>query len=180
MRDTIETNRLTLRPFGANDAAQVATLAGDWDVARMCARIPYPYGENDAHAWFASQTAARAKGASYTFAISTARDGVIGAIGLDAKDEEPLTLGYWLGKPFWSQGYATEAGAAVLAHAVEDLGVDRFRSEHFVENDKSGRVLEKLGFAYTGEVREMACLARSERVPARLMLRPPIGGGGHE
>jgi RimJ/RimL family protein N-acetyltransferase len=180
MRDTIETNRLTLRPFATSDAAVVATLAGDWDVARMCARIPHPYAESDAHQWFATQPKARAEGRSFAFAIANAHDGLVGAIGLDARDGDPLTLGYWLGKPYWGRGYATEAGAAVLAHATEDLGAAPFRSEHFVENAASGAVLRKLGFAYTGDVRSMHCLARGETVEARLMHRPPTREGGDD
>lgn len=173
MRDTIETNRLTLRPFTANDAVPVATLVGDWDVARMCARIPHPYGEDDARRWLATLPKARVDGESYTFAIATAHDGVVGAISLERRnDGDPLTLGYWLGKPYWGRGFATEAGAAVLAHATEDLGVDTYRSEHFVENEASGAVLQKLGFAYTGDVRAMHCLARGAKLPARLMKRP--------
>jgi RimJ/RimL family protein N-acetyltransferase len=182
MRDTIETNRLSLRPFAASDAVQVATLAGDWDVARMCARIPHPYREDDARQWFATQPKARAEGRGFTFAIATAKDGVIGAIGLERTDEaDPLTLGYWLGKPHWGRGYATEAGAAVLAYAAEDLGAGQFRSEHFVENEPSGAVLRKLGFAYTGDVRSTHCLARGAKVPARLMRRPSGSGeAGHD
>lgn len=174
MRDTIETNRLTLRTFTASDAVQVATLCGDWDVARMCARLPHPYREDDAKQWFSLMPKARAEGAAFDFAITTAHDGLIGAIGLERRrDGHAPTLGYWLGKPYWGHGYATEAGAAVLAHATEDLGETDFRSEHFVENQPSGAVLAKLGFAYTGDVRSMHCLARGAKVPARLMTRPP-------
>jgi [ribosomal protein S5]-alanine N-acetyltransferase len=181
MRDTIETNRLTLRPFLASDATQVATLVGDWDVARMCARIPHPYAADDARRWFESQPKARAEGVAFTFAVSNAQDGVVGAISLERrKDSDPLTLGYWLGKPHWGRGYATEAGAAVLAHATEDLGLADFRSEHFEDNEPSGAVLRKLGFAYTGDVRAMHCLARGAKVPARLMKRAPHLEGGYD
>ena len=172
MRDTIETNRLTLRPFLASDAVQVATLAGDWDVARMCARIPHPYDEDDARRWFGTLPKARADGQGFTFALANAQDGVVGAMSLERrKDGDPLVLGYWLGKPYWGRGLATEAGAAILAHATEDLGVADFRSEHFAENEASGNVLRKLGFSYTGDVRAMHCMARGAKVPARLMER---------
>lgn len=179
MRDTIETNRLTLRPFLATDATQVATLAGDWDVARMCARIPHPYDQDDARRWFETLPKARAEGQGYTFALSNPQDGVIGAMSLERRKEgDPLTLGYWLGKPYWGRGLATEAGAAVLAHAVEDLGATQFRSEHFAENEASGNVLQKLGFAYTGDVRAMHCMARGAKLPARLMARPSRSSAG--
>jgi RimJ/RimL family protein N-acetyltransferase len=174
MRDTIETNRLTLRTFTANDAATVAQLAGEWDVARMCARLPHPYAEDDAKQWFATHDKGRAEGTAFPFAITNARDGVIGAISLERRDAEDVpTLGYWLGKPFWGRGYATEAGAALLAHAAEDIGAREFRSEHFEENAPSGAVLQKLGFRYTGDIRAMHCLARGAKVPARLMKRTP-------
>jgi [ribosomal protein S5]-alanine N-acetyltransferase len=174
MRDTIETQRLTLRPFTANDVAPVVALCGDWDVARMLARVPHPYRDADAIEWIETIPGRRDAGTDFVFAITSAREGVMGAIGIDLRDEQDaFTLGYWLGKPFWRQGYATEAGAAVLAHATEDLGVAQFLSEHFVGNEVSGRVLKKLGFDYTGEMREMPCLARGEHVPARLMARPP-------
>ncbi|MBL8559176.1 MAG: GNAT family N-acetyltransferase [Hyphomonadaceae bacterium] len=174
MRDTIETNRLTLRPFTASDAATVTRLVGDWDVARMCARIPHPYREDDAKQWLATLPKARAEGASFTFAVTSAKDGVIGAIGLTRRDaDETFEIGYWLGKPYWGQGYATEAGATVLAYAVEDLGEKRFQAQHFEENAPSGAVLQKLGFRYTGDVRAMHCLARGAKVPARLMKRTP-------
>ncbi len=181
MRDTIETQRLTLRPFSANDVAPVVALCGDWDVARMLARVPHPYKHADAVEWIETIPARRDAGTDFVFAITNARDGVMGAIGIDLRDgEDAFTLGYWLGKPFWRQGYATEAGGAVLAHATEDLGVARFRSEHFVGNEVSGRVLQRLGFGYTGEMRQMPCLARGEHVPARLMERPRKQQSGRE
>lgn len=184
MRDTIETPRLTLRPFGAGDAAPVAELVGDWDVARMLARVPHPYSIEDAQAWFATQPETRASGRDFPFAITTAHDGVIGCVGIHKPPgEEGFTLGYWLGRLHWGRGYATEAGAALLAHATEDLGLTHFHSEHFVGNDVSGRVLQKLGFAYTGEVRSMHCLARGADVEARQMARSgptkDLGGGSH-
>lgn len=181
MRDTIETNRLTLRPFSAADAARVATLVGDWDVASMCARVPHPYGIDDAHARFARMPASREARREFTFAVTLARDGIVGAMGLArAEDDTDFELGYWFGKPFWGQGYATEAGAAVLAHAMEDLGRNRFLAAHMVENARSGAVLTKLGFGYTGEVRPALCLARGEDVQTRRMTRPPTREETHD
>lgn len=181
MRDTIDTPRLQLRPFQAADAHRVASLVGDWDVASMLARVPHPYGADDALAWFSVLPAHRACGRSYTFAIASAADGVIGAMGLDLRENDDLyTLGYWLGRPYWGRGYATEAGAAILAYATEDLGKTDYHSEHFVENAASGRVLEKLSFVYTGEVRPTQCLARGEKLPAREMKRSSLRGGSDE
>jgi RimJ/RimL family protein N-acetyltransferase len=72
MRDTIETPRLQLRPFQTSDALRVADLVGDWDVARMLARVPHPYAVEDAQKWFDTMPAARACGRGYTYAIAMA------------------------------------------------------------------------------------------------------------
>jgi RimJ/RimL family protein N-acetyltransferase len=177
MRTTIDTNRLTLRPFQATDAQRVAMLVGDWDVCSMLARVPHPYAAADAEAWFATHAAAHAAGEAFTYAIVTPSDGVIGAISLELNGEGvtdgSLVLGYWLGKPYWGRGYATEAGAALLAYAEADTGVKHFRAGHFSENPASGKVLEKLGFVYTGEVKPQLYLARGIELPSRKMARAP-------
>ena len=46
--------RLSYRPLGHSDAARIATLAGEWDIARMTSRIPHPYTLIDADLWIAS------------------------------------------------------------------------------------------------------------------------------
>jgi RimJ/RimL family protein N-acetyltransferase len=145
----------------------------------MLARVPHPYAVEDAQKWFDTMPAARACGRGYTYAIAMAHDGVIGAMGLEKRsDDDVYTLGYWFGKPSWGYGFATEAGTALLAYATEDTGETEFRSEHFVENEASGRVLQKLSFTYTGEVRDMTCLARGQDMPARGMERTRVRGGG--
>lgn len=180
MRSTIDTPRLSLRAFRDADASRVTELVGAWDVARMLARVPHPYKDDNAKGWIATHDEARANARGWHFAIATTSDGVIGAMSLERRDDdEPLTLGYWLGEPYWGLGYATEAGAALLAYASDDLGETTFRSEHFIDNDASGRVLRKLDFAYTGEVRRMQCVARGEKVQARMMRRPGEAGGDH-
>jgi RimJ/RimL family protein N-acetyltransferase len=177
MRTQIDANRLSLRQFQTADATRVAALVGDWDVCSMLARVPFPYAAADAEAWFATHAAVHAAGEAFTYAIATPNDGVIGAIGLELNGEGiadgAFVLGYWLGKPYWGRGYATEAGAAVLAHAEADTGVKRFRSGHFAENPASGKVLEKLDFVYTGEVKPQLCLARGVELESRKMARAP-------
>ena len=47
----MKSRRLTFRELRESDAERIAYLAGDWDIARMTARIPYPYSEPQAHEW---------------------------------------------------------------------------------------------------------------------------------
>lgn len=174
MRDVIETNRLTLRRMTAQDCGRVVEFLGDWDVASMLSRIAHPYAPDHYLAWQATHAETWAKQTNLPFAITTARDGLIGCIGIDGERDVAgrYEIGYWLGKPYWGQGYATEAGAALLAQAEHDLGIADFISRHFVENEKSGQVLQKLGFSYTGDVKPSPCLARGHDVAARMMERP--------
>lgn len=170
MRDAIDTNRLSLRRMTAQDGARVATLLNDWDVARMLSRIVHPYTADDFHAWQSGHEQNWAHKRDFPFAVSTSRDGVIGCVGIEGNPETGYELGYWFGRPYWGLGYATEAGAALLAWARADLDPKAFTSRHFEENLASAHVLEKLGFSYTGEVKPSPCKARGHDVASRLMV----------
>jgi RimJ/RimL family protein N-acetyltransferase len=86
------------------------------------------------------------------FAV-TLRDGgeLIGAIGLDLERAHARAeLGYWIGVPYWGRGYATEAAAALVAHAFDVRGLNRVYAFHFTNNPGSGRVLQKIGMRHEG------------------------------
>ena len=88
-------------------------------------------------------------------------------------------IGYWLGKPYWEQGFASEAGAAVLDWARREIPADAFISGHVFDNASSGRVLKKLGFKKVGENR-MYVLARDTEVRAvRYALNAPAEAALH-
>ena len=89
----------------------------------------------------------------------------MGCIGIDATDTGETELGYWIGRRHWGQGYATEAGRAVIDIA-RMLGHERLVASHFVDNPASGRVLRKLGFAPTGKVTARHSCGRGGESPA--------------
>ena len=163
MIPTLQTDRLLLRPFRLEDAAAVAAYCGDWDVARMTARIPHPYALDDAIDWIEG----RVEGPPELRFCIEVEGAAAGAIGLVDQGDGVYELGYWIGRPFWGKGYATEAARAVVRFAFEALGAIRLTSGHMLENPASGRVLEKCGFVATGEVVEQDCLARGSREPIR-------------
>ena len=68
--------------------------------------------------------------------------------------DERAELGYWVGKPFWGQGYCTEAAQAVIAYGFQTLGLNRIQAHHFGRNPASGRVMQKLGMRYEGLERQ--------------------------
>ena len=155
---SIRTDRLVLRPLALSDAARIALLAGDFDVASMTGTIPHPYNERMAGEWIGSALAGEE---GTVFVIE--RDGaLIGCVGYREDEKGGAELGYWLGKPYWGQGYATEASAAMVAYAFDDGGLDYLTIGHFADNPASARIMAKLGFTEQGEkIRE--CVAREEK-----------------
>jgi RimJ/RimL family protein N-acetyltransferase len=140
------TERLVLRPPQRTDAKAISTLANDRRVAENTLRIPHPYTLADAHAFL---TGTSVPGDELVLVI-TAADAVIGCCGIAQLRHADPEIGYWLGAPFWGNGYATEAARAVIDHAFRDRGYDVLLAGARVSNPASRRVLEKCGFEWTG------------------------------
>ncbi|MBR0551184.1 GNAT family N-acetyltransferase [Stakelama marina] len=139
----MRTRRLTLRPGWAEDAPELAAAIGHQDVARMLGRMPWPYSLSDAESFLATE---KREGAGFLICSREGDDApIIGGIGFGPHDDRPHELGYWLTPAAWGNGYATEAGLAVIELA-RALGVPRLTAGHFVDNPASGKVLRKLGF----------------------------------
>jgi RimJ/RimL family protein N-acetyltransferase len=162
----LNTARLTLRPLARADIARLIALANNWSVASRLGRMPHPYGEGEAEAFFATWAEKRAP-QDTVLAIANA-DGLIGCTGLHCHDGTACELGYWLGEPYWGQGYASEAVGALVDHGFWVEERPQITAGHFIDNPASGRVLEKLGFRYIGEARRF-CLARGCEVASREM-----------
>ena len=153
---TIESRRLILRPFDLSDAQDVQRLAGEHVIADTTLNIPHPYEDGMAEEWIASHEPGYEAGLRVTFAIVLRDDPqLIGAIGLTLdRDLDKGELGYWIGKPFWNLGYATEATTAVLEFGFGDLQLNRISARHLVRNPSSGRVMEKAGMLLEGTARQ--------------------------
>ena len=148
----LTTERLILRPFRMADAADVQRLAGDYAVAATTLRIPHPYEDGMAEQWIATLEPAFEKREHIALAITVREDGaLLGAVGLTPDvANQSAELGYWIGKPYWGQGYATEAARALVRFGFERLGLNRIYAHHFAHNPASGRVLQKAGLSYEG------------------------------
>jgi len=154
-RPTLETQRLILRPFEPSDAPRVALLAGERDVARTTLALGHPYELSSAENWIATHPEGFEKGKQVAFAITLKNTHeLIGAMGLALNlDQEIAELGYWIGKPYWSRGYCTEAARTVLHFAFTELRLNRVHAHHFSHNPASGRVMQKVGMRHEGHLR---------------------------
>ncbi|WP_427025275.1 GNAT family N-acetyltransferase [Aureimonas ureilytica] len=142
----LDTARLVLRPVRMSDAPAIARHANDRQIAEMTSRIPHPYGLGHAESFLASVDG------ELIFAI-TAREGgeFLGLCSLQALERpDTAELGYWLGRPFWGKGFATEAAQALIDYAFEALALGTVEVRCRVVNGASRRVIQKCGFGYRG------------------------------
>ena len=143
--DTIATPRLTLRAPVIGDLGELVTLANNWNVVAPTAGLPNPYLEEHGHG-FIERYARRSDNRPY--ALIDADDRFIGIAGFYFFDARPTEIGYWLGEPFWGQGYAPEAVRALL-DAARGAGISQINARVLADNPASVRVLEKCGFTVT-------------------------------
>jgi RimJ/RimL family protein N-acetyltransferase len=141
----LATARLVLRAPRRSDGKAIATLANDRRIAANTARIPHPYGIEDAEKFIAAVNKREGE-ACFVIALDGAP---IGVCSIDLREDGP-EMGYWLGVPYWGRGLATEAARALIDHAFGDLEHDTLISGARVNNPASRRVLEKCGFQWTG------------------------------
>lgn len=160
------TDRLLLRPGWMEDAPALAAAIGEEAVVRNLARAPWPYGLPDAQAFlasFADQTMPN----FLVFTRTLGAPRLVGGCGLHVDESGAPELGYWIARPYWGLGFATEASRAVM-NIARATGVGAVRAFHFIDNAASGNVLRKLGFRFTGRVERRPSVGRGHDVDCLL------------
>jgi len=147
----MESRRLVLRQPTFADVPRLALYAGDFDVARMLVAVPHPYTEAHASAFVGDVLASNLTGDSLALAVARLREphACIGMITF-TRQGKAATIGWWLGKPYWGRGFATEAVIAMAGLAFRDPAIDVLKAGAFEDNPGSLRVHEKTGFVRTG------------------------------
>jgi ribosomal-protein-alanine N-acetyltransferase len=147
----LATRRLVLRQPTFDDVPRLALYAGDIDVARMLVAVPHPYTEAHASAFVGDVLASNLAGDSLALALARLREphAFIGMITF-TRQGRAATIGWWLGKPYWGRGFATEAVVAMAGLAFRDPAIDLLKAGAFEDNPGSLRVHEKTGFVRTG------------------------------
>ena len=185
MKTIFKTERLSARPIQLNDAPRVAELFQEKELPWNLGRAPWPYSLSDAENWLTLAQTQWDTGTEFPFAIL--KEGtLIGSCGITRVNpaENIWEIGYWLGKPYWGNGYVTEAAEGLLDWAAREAGITRFVSGYIFDNPASGRVLEKLGFEHVGEI-EMHVTGRNSIVrspryirnaPVEEALKDPLTG----
>lgn len=149
---SIETARLTLRPFREDDVRGLYELSQDPDVIRFMGdrRVPTLQETWRAVAGWMGHWAMRGYG---QWAIEERGSGrIIGRAGIINPAEWPgPEVGYLLGRAWWGHGYATEAASAAMSWGFEQVGFDEVISLIDPENHRSIAVATRLGETLRGE-----------------------------
>ncbi|MBZ9647863.1 GNAT family N-acetyltransferase [Sphingobium sp. 3R8] len=167
------TPRLLLRPGWMEDAATLAQTINDPAILRNLSRAPSPYGPDDAQAFLAlPQHPHLPRLLAFTRTQGAPR--MVGGCGVHMDEDGAPELGYWIARPYWGLGFATEAARAVLGMARAN-GVRDIRAGHFADNRASGNVLRKLGFRFSGRTAQRYSLGRDALVDCLLFEEGDAG-----
>jgi RimJ/RimL family protein N-acetyltransferase len=162
----LETERLLLRPPVPEDAEALAPMYADPEVMRYLGNGRTLSRQDTERSVQRMIDAWAADGFGLFTTVRKEDETVVGRVGIivwdptnwelvRAASEGPkeLEVGYTIGKPYWGQGYATEAAGAARDFALERLGARRLIALIIHGNDASERVALKLGFEYERGIR---------------------------
>lgn len=150
--ERLETRRLALVPLVPDHASALFALMNEWEVVRMLAVVPWPLTLGDVERHAARQFSTGAESIDFAILEGGKAIGVCGVKRPGGGDPPRIMprLGYWIGRPYWNRGYATEALAALVGYSFRTFPQDVMGAGVFHGNPGSRRVLEKLGFARAG------------------------------
>lgn len=138
-----------IAPIALRHAESMQQLANDFEVAKWT-RLPYPYPPNGAVQFISHQIMERDAGNAFIFAMENDNT-FVGACGLhNVTNDDGPELGYWVGKQYWGNGYATRATQQLVRFGFEHLRLKRIHAHAIESNNASRRVLEKSGFRFLG------------------------------
>ncbi|UXI04434.1 GNAT family N-acetyltransferase [Photobacterium sp. TY1-4] len=145
----LTTDRLILRPFQLSDAPKVQRLAGHEQVANGTINIPHPYTDGMAGQWIGKHLAGWQSGQSAIYAITLKMNyQLVGCVGLHNIANQRAQLGYWLGVPFWGNGYCTEAAKRVTEFGFKRLHLEVIYGQHFRRDPTPGKILKNIGMEH--------------------------------
>lgn len=146
----IETNRLILRAWNAEDAKALYELAKNPNVGPSAGWPVHTSVENS------REIIEQVLSKDQTYAVVLkGTDEVVGSIGLMiggnsnlGLDDQEGEIGYWIGESYWGQGLIPEAVKVLIDYGFRELRLNKIWCAYFDGNEKSKRVQEKCGFVY--------------------------------
>lgn len=149
----LETERLILRVPSLADADAIKAIVSHPDIAATTLNIPYPYPDDGVQTWLNRLESSEEM--HYTFLVVRKEDNaVLGCVGIHPHERfKRAEIGYWLGVPYWGNGYTSEAARRLVQFGFEELDLVRIDAGYFTDNLASRRVMDKIGMQYEGTFR---------------------------
>ncbi len=148
----LESERLILRAYKADDLDEHIAILSKWDVTQWLSNnIPFPYNSEAGRTFIKDAIDSFTKGDQIYFSViekDTNRH--IGGIKLFSAKRAECEIGYWLGPDFWGKSFASEFLDTVLAWLRREGKVKKLIAQTAHENAGSRKLLEKAGFLHNG------------------------------
>ena len=151
----LRTERLVIREFRLDDEPAAHHYGSDEEVTRYLTWGPNSPTDTTAYLKRVAREAAREPRTSFTLAVATLDDELIGAANLTITDAKSTgELGYVLARDQWGHGYATEVARRLIVFGFDELGLRRITATCHPDNFASARVLEKAGMRIERTIRD--------------------------
>jgi len=152
----INTQRILLREIEEKDLYNIYEYASDEDVARY---MPWETHKSldDTHNFIDTEIEKYKTNTSLNYAIVLKENNkMIGTAGcFEYKDGDKFAQGgYVINKKYWGMGLVPEAMKAIIEYLFNEKDVHRVYAKHYVGNEKSGRVMQKLGMKFEGTMED--------------------------
>lgn len=156
---TLETGRLILRKFSIDDADDMfSNWASNPNVTKFMTWQAYT-SVKDVKSYINMCVNDYSKPDNYYWVIGYKENhqaiGAISAVSI-REDVEEVEIGYCIGENYWNKGITSEAFERVIKFFFEEVGVNRIKATHDVNNPNSGKVMKKCGLIYEGTLRQAA------------------------
>lgn len=154
--EQFETARLILREIKLEDADIVEEFASDYQLAKTTLNIPHPYPKGSAKEFLANCIKVKKEGKLKVLAVTLKpTNEFIGMVNISIhKKFLRGELAYWIGKPFWGNGYGTEAAKEMVRIGFDELMLNRVFAQSFTMNPGSYRIMEKIGLQHEGILKD--------------------------
>lgn len=151
----LESDTIRMRRLEHHDISDIIQYASEKEIADNTF-VPHPYPPEAAIEFVTVTRDKWENDEAYVFAIVDKKSAeLVGVMGLHPEEKHHLAeVGYWIGKPHWGKGIATQALRLLIQFAFETVGLNRVQARHLNHNPASGRVMQKADMTYEGTSRQ--------------------------
>ena len=161
----VETERLKMREFTAQDAEAMYELNRDWEVMKFTGDVAFDSVE-EAKIFLNSYSDYKRNGFGRWTVVRKEDDAILGWCGLKKRQDGTIDIGYRFNKKYWGKGYATESAMACLNYGFNHLNLNEIIGNSALENKQSIRVFDKLGLKF---VEKKSCKGIENAVRYRIL-----------